>query len=359
MSDSPTVTIRGQRSDDWENLYALLNEPDIIHDSLLMLPYLPEDGFRDYLGGAASATQALIAEASQPSGRKRIVGAAWLHSLTRRRRHTGQLSMVVHPDYRGGQVALSLLRAALDLAENWLGLRRIEMIVYADELSSLAFYEEHGFEREAALRRYALRAGAYHDAFWLARLNPRPDETAPRPAPEESRPAHKEGRLAITIRGIEEEDWEDVAAMHASGNVVYHTLQLPYQSRDAVRDSLENLPDDTKMIVAVVKDQVVGRLGLHLHTGRRAHAASLGMMVHADFQGRGVGTALVEVAVDLAENWLNVRRIELECYTDNAAGLHLYQKFGFEIEGTLRRHAFRNGQFVDSYAMARIRSDES
>ena len=43
-------------------------------------------------------------------------------------------------------------------------------------------------------------------------------------------------------------------------------------------------------------------------------------------------------------------RLGLEVYTDNEPAIRLYTKFGFEIEGTLRRSAFRNGQFVDSYA---------
>ena len=42
-------------------------------------------------------------------------------------------------------------------------------------------------------------------------------------------------------------------------------------------------------------------------------------------------------------------------YTDNAAAVVLYEKFGFEIEGAHRRYAFRNGEYVDAYSMARIK----
>jgi putative acetyltransferase len=35
--------------------------------------------------------------------------------------------------------------------------------------------------------------------------------------------------------------------------------------------------------------------------------------------------------------------------------IHLYQKHGFVIEGTRRAEAFRDGQFVDGYEMARVR----
>jgi putative acetyltransferase len=79
------------------------------------------------------------------------------------------------------------------------------------------------------------------------------------------------------------------------------------------------------------------------------------MAVRDDWQGKGVGTALMEAALDLADNWLNLTRVELSVYTDNAAGVALYKKFGFEVEGTHRRYAFRNGEYVDAYSMARIR----
>jgi putative acetyltransferase len=63
----------------------------------------------------------------------------------------------------------------------------------------------------------------------------------------------------------------------------------------------------------------------------------------------------MEAALDLADNWLNLTRIALTVYTDNKAALALYKKFGFEIEGTHRRYAFRDGGYVDAYSMARIR----
>jgi putative acetyltransferase len=60
-------------------------------------------------------------------------------------------------------------------------------------------------------------------------------------------------------------------------------------------------------------------------------------------------------AVDLADNWLNLTRLELEVYADNEAGIHLYERFGFVVEGTMRQHAFRDGVYVDSIMMGRLR----
>jgi len=78
------------------------------------------------------------------------------------------------------------------------------------------------------------------------------------------------------------------------------------------------------------------------------------MAVRESARRQGVGSALMEAAIDLAEKWLAVQRIELEVFIDNEAAIGLYRKFGFVVEGTLRRYAFRDGKYVDVLAMARI-----
>ena len=78
------------------------------------------------------------------------------------------------------------------------------------------------------------------------------------------------------------------------------------------------------------------------------------MGVHASFQGQGVGSKLVEAVLDLADNWLNILRIEVEVYTDNTPAIALYKKFGFAIEGEARAFAFRDGAHVNAYHMSRV-----
>jgi putative acetyltransferase len=82
----------------------------------------------------------------------------------------------------------------------------------------------------------------------------------------------------------------------------------------------------------------------------------LGMAVPKRFQGKGVGTALMQALVDLADKWLPVTRIELTVFTDNERAIGLYKRFGFEIEGTHRAYALRDGKYVDTHAMARMRA---
>ena len=94
--------------------------------------------------------------------------------------------------------------------------------------------------------------------------------------------------------------------------------------------------------------------GLQRFAGRRSHAGSVGMGVHDDWTGRGVGRALLQALVDTADRWLGLRRLELTVYADNDPALALYRRLGFEVEGRHRCFALRDGAFVDALAMARL-----
>ncbi len=161
----------------------------------------------------------------------------------------------------------------------------------------------------------------------------------------------------IKIRRAEPTDAEAITRIYESPRVIWGTLQLPYPSLAVWRTRLEPR-DDFYLLVACVKEEVVGSLGLEtkFKHPRRKHAGSLGMAVRDDWQGKGVGSALMQAAVDMADKWLNLTRLELEVYTDNEPAIRLYKKFGFEIEGTMKYDSFRDGQFVDVYYMARLRN---
>jgi putative acetyltransferase len=162
--------------------------------------------------------------------------------------------------------------------------------------------------------------------------------------------------MDIIIRKAEPSDAEAVWKCYTAPQVVRNTLQLPYRSLESVRELLNKSGEGDHILVATIDSELVGVIGLHTFSRPRInHRAEIGMMVRDDWQSKGVGTALIQAVVDLADRWLNLTRIELTVFTDNQPAIALYRKFGFEIEGTLRRYAFRDGEFVDVYAMARVK----
>ncbi|HCB0511556.1 GNAT family N-acetyltransferase [Klebsiella pneumoniae] len=132
------------------------------------------------------------------------------------------------------------------------------------------------------------------------------------------------------IRHAEPRDAEPLRMLMAHPEVYHDTLQIPYPSMEAWQEKLQPRPH-TFHLVATLDEQVAGH------------------------QGCGIGSALMREMIDLCDNWLRVERIELTVFADNAPAIAVYKKYGFEIEGTGRRYALRNGEYVDAYYMARIK----
>jgi putative acetyltransferase len=150
--------------------------------------------------------------------------------------------------------------------------------------------------------------------------------------------------MRIEIRRAEPGDYKAVQQVHAQPRAIWGTLQVPFPSEEVWKKRLTEAGDEMYALVACVEGEVVAMAGLHVYpkSPRRRHVGY-------------IGTALMDAIIELADHWLNLARLELNVWTDNEPALRLYKKFGFEIEGTQRKFAFRDGAYVDAYAMARVR----
>jgi RimJ/RimL family protein N-acetyltransferase len=124
--------------------------------------------------------------------------------------------------------------------------------------------------------------------------------------------------------------------------------------RDRWREGFEtHFGDEYACNLAAVdaNDRLIGQLDAH---GRRDRPAEIGMCTAAEWRGRGVGTALMEACVDWARE-RGIHKLALQVWPHNDAALHLYENFGFEREGVLRRHYRRqNGELWDAIVMGLV-----
>ncbi len=166
-------------------------------------------------------------------------------------------------------------------------------------------------------------------------------------------------RRAITIRRANAADAAALARIMGDPAIFAGLMQLPFTSEEVWKARLADVFAPGKpdlMLVAERDGEVVGSAGVH-PVGpalRRRHVLTLGISVERTAQGQGVGSALMAAICDYADRWAGALRIELTVYTDNAAAIALYRKFGFETEGTHRAYALRDGEYVDALAMARL-----
>ena len=86
----------------------------------------------------------------------------------------------------------------------------------------------------------------------------------------------------------------------------------------------------------------------------RAHIGVLGIALLPETRGRGLGAALLQAAIDTS--WSRgLTRIELSVRADNLKAKALYERFGFEHEGLIRRASLIDGIYHDAHAMALLR----
>lgn len=85
------------------------------------------------------------------------------------------------------------------------------------------------------------------------------------------------------------------------------------------------------------------------------HIGDIFIAVKKAYWGHGIGSILLDEVISWAEEMELLKRLELTVQIRNQAAVHLYQKFGFEIEGTQQRGARTDeGEWLDLYYMGKL-----
>ncbi|SDM64522.1 GNAT family N-acetyltransferase [Bacillus sp. OK048] len=112
--------------------------------------------------------------------------------------------------------------------------------------------------------------------------------------------------------------------------------------------------ENSTILIAEEENQLIGYLiAIGGNAKRNQHSVYLVIGILIQYRGLGVGTKLFEQLEKWAKDQ-NVHRLELTVVTRNEAGLRLYKKMGFDIEGTKKHSLYIEGNFVDEYYMSKI-----
>jgi len=163
----------------------------------------------------------------------------------------------------------------------------------------------------------------------------------------------------IHIRPAQMADAGDLHRVRTSPIAARETLGMPSISFEQFQSQLESMVESsrTHLFVAELDGEAVGMANLSTFSSRRGHCGSIGMMVADDYHSMGIGTRLLEAVLDLADNWLLLKRVELEVYDTNEAAIGLYEKYGFVEEGLKRMGAVKDGEYVNILIMGRLKDE--
>ena len=161
----PDLLIRAARPQDAEAIAELMNLSGFRYHTLRLPYHRPEEVRRALEEAVNDDNRRLLAFSDG-----QLVASGDLRRFAGRRAHVGTLGIGVHDAWRGRGIGRALLTEIVDLAERWLGLRRLELTVYVDNAPAIALYRRFGFAVEGTHRGYALRDGALVDAYSMARI---------------------------------------------------------------------------------------------------------------------------------------------------------------------------------------------
>ncbi len=104
--------------------------------------------------------------------------------------------------------------------------------------------------------------------------------------------------------------------------------------------------------------EVFGHIELY-NFDERNQSATLGKVLVGQPQGRGagLGTQMVNAALEIAFVDLGLHRVDLRVFDFNTPAVRCYQKAGFQIEGHLRDFRKVGEEYWSSYLMAVLAPD--
>lgn len=162
------------------------------------------------------------------------------------------------------------------------------------------------------------------------------------------------GETSIIIRRATKRDVPAMLknlAMVAAEEVYIGTEEVTPRRRKEILDRMRDRNNLT--IVAVVDGKVVGNSTLwHTPLKKMKHVRELGILVIDGYREMGVGRALMDYDIKWARKQDGIEKVELGVFSPNKRAIHVYEKFGFKIEGVLKKQHILKGKYADELRMA-------
>ena len=165
----------------------------------------------------------------------------------------------------------------------------------------------------------------------------------------------------LTVRSLCADDAEALDAFrNATYSETHFMARYPEEgaSLEAMRNGLAGCVESPVNfeVGAFAGEKLVGEFGVaqvRPHIKCR-HRAVLGISVRKDHWGCGLGSYLMQLAIDQTRT-NGFEQLELGVYSDNTRAIHLYEKVGFERCGTIP-HAFKlkDGTYRDEIMMVKM-----
>lgn len=169
-----------------------------------------------------------------------------------------------------------------------------------------------------------------------------------------------EGRL-VRLRAREPEDEPLLYRWFNDPEVTEHlTLRYPL-SHKTEREFIEKVSNAdyarASFAIDTLDGQMIGGCSLE-DSSPENRSAVLGIAIgEKSFWDGGYGTDAMRTLCHFGFEMMNLHRIQLDVYANNARGLHVYEKIGFQLEVTKRRAVYKFGHYHDVHIMGLLEGE--
>ena len=94
------------------------------------------------------------------------------------------------------------------------------------------------------------------------------------------------------------------------------------------------------------------------HLNWVSRCAEFGRVIgEKDMRSKGYGTEIIKLILEYAFLILNLNKVVAGTSVENIAALKTYEKFGFKIEGTIRKSWYKDGKLVDTIRVGLLKEE--
>lgn len=171
--------------------------------------------------------------------------------------------------------------------------------------------------------------------------------------------------MTCTIRKWRPEDKSALSRNLNNQNILDNLrdgLPCPYTEGDAeayIKGMLSADPDKVFAFAITLDDEAIGSIGVFRGENIHARTAELGYYIGEPYWGNGYTTCAVRQVCEYVFARTDIIRIYAEPFARNAASCRVLEKAGFQLEGTLRCNAYKNGIIEDMKMYALLKGAEN
>lgn len=159
--------------------------------------------------------------------------------------------------------------------------------------------------------------------------------------------------MPVQLRKITQNDLEKIMNWRMMPEVTRYMYTDPVLNMKSQRKWFEMVKtsDDSKYWIIQVDGTDIGLINLVDIDRTNKRCCWAYYIADTSFRGRGLGRILECNMYDYVFYKLGLNKLWCEVFTFNEKVIALHQKYGSEIEGTLRQHIYKNNSFYDIVRM--------